>query len=69
MSLFAARNLRRGKARPEDDECISSRLVPLNRAVQWVMSGKIQDGKAIAGVLWAAQKYRLCADGKVSKRR
>jgi ADP-ribose diphosphatase len=68
MSLFAARDLRRGKARPEEDECIASRLVPLSRAVQWVMSGKIQDGKAIAGVLWAAQKFHISADRKVSKR-
>ena len=69
MSVFAARGLRRGKARPEEDECIACRLVPLSRVVQWVMSGKVQDGKAIAGVLWAAQKFHLCADGKVSKRR
>lgn len=69
MSLFAARGLRRGKAQPEDDECITSRLVPLSRAVQWVMSGKVQDGKAIAGILWAAQKFHISGDGKVSKRR
>ena len=69
MSLFAARGLRRGKAQPEDDECITSRLVPLSRAVQWVMSGKVQDGKAIAGILWAAQKFHISGDGKVSKHR
>jgi ADP-ribose pyrophosphatase len=69
MSLFAARDLRKGKASPEEDECIVSRLVPLGQAVQWVMSGKIHDGKAIAGVLWAAQKFHLCGNGKVSKRR
>lgn len=60
MSVFAARDLRRGKASPEEDERIVSRLVPLTRAVQWVMSGKIRDGKAIAGVLWAAQKFHIC---------
>jgi len=69
MSLFAARGLRRGKAQPEDDECITSRLVPLSRALQWLMSGKVQDGKAIAGILWAAQKFHISGDGKVSKRR
>ena len=69
MSVFAARGLRRGKANPEEDECISSRLVPLSRAVEWVMSGKIQDGKAIAGVLWAAQKFHILCNGKLSKRR
>ena len=69
MSLFAARGLRRGKAQPEDDECITSRLLPLSRAVEWVMSGKVQDGKAIAGVLWAAQKFHILGNTKVSKRR
>jgi ADP-ribose pyrophosphatase len=69
MSLFAARDLRRGKASPEEDERIVSRLVPLSLAVQWVMSGKVHDGKAIAGVLWAAQKFHICGNGKVSKPR
>jgi ADP-ribose pyrophosphatase len=69
MSLFAARDLRKGKASPEEDESIACKLVPLGKAVQWVMSGKVQDGKAIAGVLWAAQKFHICGNGKVSKRR
>ncbi|SRR6266511_3934269 len=69
MSIFAARDLRRGKACPEEDESIVSRLVPLRHAVQWVMSGKVQDGKAIAGVLWAAQKFHMCGEAKVSKPR
>jgi ADP-ribose diphosphatase len=69
MTVFAARDLRRGKATPEEDERITSRLVPLSRAVQWVMSGKVHDGKAIAGVLWAAQKFHVLAGGKDSKRR
>lgn len=69
MSLFAARDLRKGKATPEDDECIVSRMVPLPQAVEWVMKGKVHDGKAIAGVLWAAQKFHLVAGGKTGKRR
>jgi ADP-ribose pyrophosphatase len=67
MSLFAARDLRKGKATPEEDECIISKLVPLRKAVQWVMSGKVLDGKAISGVLWAAQKFHISGSGKVSK--
>jgi ADP-ribose pyrophosphatase len=69
MSLFAARGLRKGKASPEEDEFIVGKLVPLGKAVQWVMSGKIHDGKAIAGVLWAAQKFHICGNGKAGKRR
>jgi ADP-ribose pyrophosphatase len=64
MSVFAARDLRKGKASPEEDECITSKLVPLKKAVQWVMSGKVNDGKAIAGVLWAAQKFHISAGDK-----
>jgi ADP-ribose pyrophosphatase len=67
MSLFAARDLRKGKASPEEDEFITCKLVPLGKAVQWVMSGKVRDGKAIAGVLWAAQKFHISGNGKVSK--
>ncbi len=59
MSIFAARDLHKGKASPEEDEVITCKLVPLGKAVQWVMSGKVHDGKAIAGVLWAAQKFHI----------
>lgn len=69
MSIFAARDLRKGKACPEEDEFITCRLLPLVKAVQWVMSGKIQDGKAIAGILWAAQKFHVSGNGEVSKRK
>jgi ADP-ribose pyrophosphatase len=69
MSIFAARDLRKGKACPEEDEFITCRLLPLGKAVQWVMSGKIQDGKAIAGILWAAQKFHVSGNGEVSKRK
>ncbi len=64
MSLFAARDLRKGKASPEEDEVITCKLVPLGKAVEWVMSGKIHDGKAIAGVLWVAQKFHICGNGR-----
>jgi ADP-ribose pyrophosphatase len=69
MSMFAARDLRKGKACPEEDEFITCRLVPLGKAVQWVMSGTVQDGKAIAGILWAAQKFHIAGNGKVGKRK
>lgn len=59
MSIFAARKLTKGKASPEEDEFITCKLLPLTKAVRWVMTGKVQDGKAIAGILWAAQKFHL----------
>ncbi|HVP65360.1 MAG TPA: NUDIX hydrolase [candidate division Zixibacteria bacterium] len=55
-ALFLARDIQRGKARPEEDEFITPRWVPVSQAVEWVMSGKIPDAKTIAGVLWMAQK-------------
>jgi ADP-ribose pyrophosphatase len=66
MNIFAARDLHKGKASPEEDEFITCKLVPLSKAVQWVMSGKIKDGKAIAGVLWAAQKFHISGNGKIT---
>jgi len=55
-ALFLARDIQKGKARPEEDEFITPRWVSINRAIEWVMSGKIPDAKTIAGVLWMAQK-------------
>ena len=56
MSIYLARNLRRGKAQPESDEVIRQRLFPLSDVIQKIMGGKLHDGKTIAGVLWL-QKY------------
>jgi len=33
------------------------------------MSGKLRDGKAISGVLWAAQKFHISGNGKSVKRK
>ena len=56
MAIFLAQNLRSGTAQPEADEVIQVRMVPLSKAVRMVMSGRIFDGKTIAGVLWLAQQ-------------
>ncbi len=55
MNLFLARGLRRGRARPEPDEVIHLRMVPLSVAVRMVMRGTIKDAKTISGVLWLNQ--------------
>lgn len=54
MAIYVARGLQRGKAQPEEDEVISKRLFPLRAAVRMVASGKVRDGKTVAGVLWLA---------------
>lgn len=52
MTIFLAEGLSAGEASPEEDEVIRPRLVPLSKAVEMVMRGRIQDAKTIAGVLW-----------------
>jgi ADP-ribose diphosphatase len=58
MSIYLARDLRPGAAQPEDDEVIDLQLVPLEKAVDMVLRGAIQDAKTIAGVLWLDRQSR-----------
>jgi ADP-ribose pyrophosphatase len=58
MALYVASGLRRGHARPEEDEVITKTFLPLSAARRMVMNGKIRDAKTIAGILWLAQKQR-----------
>jgi len=55
MTLYLARDLTRGAARPEDDEAIRTRWFPLSRALRMVHNGGIRDGKTMVGVLWAGR--------------
>jgi ADP-ribose pyrophosphatase len=55
MDLFLAEGLTKGKAQPEDDERITSRIFTLREAMRWIRSGKIVDSKTISGVLYSAQ--------------
>jgi ADP-ribose pyrophosphatase len=56
MSIYLARGLHRGVARPEPDEKILARLFTLPDAVRMVMRGTIRDAKTIAGVLWLSHQ-------------
>ena len=58
MTVYLARDLSAGKAQPEADESIECHLIPLPEAIEMVMSGRIRDGKTIAGVLWLADFLR-----------
>ena len=55
MSVYLARDLRQGKAQPEEDEVIQLRFLPVNQAVNWVLRGTIRDAKTIASILWLKQ--------------
>jgi ADP-ribose pyrophosphatase len=56
MTIYLAQGLTSGAASPEEDELIACFMVPLSQVVKMVMSGRIRDGKTIAGVLWLAQR-------------
>ena len=58
MTVYLARGLKPGDARPEEDESIECHLTPLSQALAMVRSGEICDGKTIASVLWLAQSLR-----------
>lgn len=57
MAVYLAEGLRKGRASPEEDEVIRKRMFPMFALEQMVMTGKIRDGKTIAGVLWF-QRFR-----------
>lgn len=52
MVIFLAEGLTKGKARPEDDEKITKRVVTLGEAKEWIRSGKIRDAKTVSGILF-----------------
>jgi ADP-ribose pyrophosphatase len=58
MALYLATDLKRGTARPEEDEFISKRFFSLSVAMRMVDTGTIRDAKTIAGVLWLAANPR-----------
>ena len=55
MTVLLAQTLRPGIAKPEADESIEHELLPLSQALKLIRTGRIRDGKTIAGVLWLAQ--------------
>ena len=59
MTIYLARGLTPGPSYPEADEFITWKLVPIPQALKMIRSGKIEDGKTIAGVLWLAEYLRL----------
>lgn len=58
--VFLARDLVRGEAAPDDGELISCVWVPLDDAVDAVLSGLIKDGKTVAGLLAAKALLDRC---------
>jgi ADP-ribose pyrophosphatase len=58
MDIFLARELSFGEAEPEEDEQIEMRMLPLDRALEMVTSGRIHDAKTMVGILWLKHKTK-----------
>jgi len=56
MTIYLARGLKRGEARPEPDEKIAIHFLPLSRARKMVLDGRIRDAKTISGILWLSER-------------
>jgi ADP-ribose pyrophosphatase len=52
MVVYLAQNLRKGEARPEDDERITARSFSFRKVERWIRTGKLRDAKSIAGILF-----------------
>jgi ADP-ribose pyrophosphatase len=55
MVIFLAQGLKKGKARPEDDEKITQRILTLKEAERWIRNGTIRDSKSVSGILYYAR--------------
>ncbi len=56
--LYLAFGLTMGEARPEEDEKLIVRRVPLEKAYRMVLQGKITDAMAVAGLMRAYEWVR-----------
>jgi ADP-ribose pyrophosphatase len=54
MWVFLAEGLKRGRARPEEDECIERKWFTPEQVLRMIRTGKLQDGKALVGCLLLA---------------
>ncbi len=51
MQIYLAEELSSGESKPDDDEYIEHRQIPLSQALEWIESGKINDAKSIIAIL------------------
>lgn len=57
MEIWLAEGLEDGETRTEEDEHIEVVRVPFSQAIEWAVTGVIQDAKTLAG-LWMADRHR-----------
>jgi ADP-ribose pyrophosphatase len=58
MSIYLALDLKAGIAQPEADESIETRFVTVNKALEMIKKGTIQDAKTLSGVLWLSHRLQ-----------
>ena len=58
ISLYLARDLRRGEAAPDEDEFLNLVRMPFAEALAAAARGEITDAKTICALLLAAERMR-----------
>ncbi len=51
MQIYLAEELTSGNSKPDEDEYIEHKQIPLSQALQWIETGKIIDAKSIIAIL------------------
>ena len=52
LHIYIATGLKPGKTRPDDDEFLNTRIIPLKQAYKMITQGKITDSKTIIALLY-----------------
>ena len=57
LHIFVAKNLKKVKAHPDEDEFIEPVIINYKKALKWIDSGKIKDAKTLIGLLFYFKKF------------
>ncbi len=69
MQVFVAESLTAGDAKPEYDEQIDVRMIPLSELLRMIEQGKIQDGKTLISVMLYDRSRRRTASVPIRHRK
>ncbi|MDD5686696.1 MAG: NUDIX hydrolase [Elusimicrobia bacterium] len=56
LHIFVAKNLKKTKLSPDEDEFIEPEIVDYYKALDWIKKGKIKDAKTLVGLLYYFMK-------------
>jgi ADP-ribose pyrophosphatase len=61
LHVYVADHLEPGKMSPDEDEFLEAVVVPFDKALRWVLSGKIKDSKTVIALLACAlRRHERC---------